>query len=63
MKKASVFEKMLLCMNIDIRKSQYDSYRTQRRIDQNQHVLISKVVQLLPPEERPPTSPEPTTDS
>jgi hypothetical protein len=35
-KKASVFEKMLLCMNIDIRKTQYEAYMTQRRIDHNQ---------------------------
>jgi hypothetical protein len=62
-KKASVFEKMLLCMNIDIRKSQYASYRTKRRIDHNQHVLMDKVVQFFPPDQRPHAFPEPTTKS
>jgi hypothetical protein len=62
-KKASVFEKMLLCMNIDIRKTRYEAYRTQRWIDHNQQVLMNTVTQLLPVEQRPPPSPEPTTES
>jgi hypothetical protein len=62
-KKAYVFEKMLLCMNIDIRKTRYEAYRTQRWIDHNQQVLMNTVTQLLNAEQRPPPSPEPTTES
>ena len=50
-------------MNIEIRKTQHQSYISQRRINQNQHVLMERVSQLLPPEQRPPPSPEPTTES
>ena len=62
-KKASIFERMLICMNIEIRKSQHQSYISERRINQNQHVLMDRVSQLLPPDQRPSPSPEPTTES
>jgi hypothetical protein len=62
-KKSSVFESILMCMNIDIRKTQSESYISQRRINQNQHVLMERVSQFLPPAQRPPPSPEPTTES
>jgi hypothetical protein len=62
-KKSSMVENIIMCMNIDIRKTQSESYISQRRINQNQHVLMERVSQFLPPEQRPPPSPEPTTES
>jgi hypothetical protein len=62
-KKSSVFESILMCMNIDIRKTRLESYISQHRINQNQHVLMERVSQILPPEQCPPPSPELTTES
>ena len=56
-KKPTFIEKTLMCMCIDIRKSQYIAYKEQRQ--------ISKKIDLLIPEEErplPPTSPaDPST--
>jgi hypothetical protein len=53
-KKPTFFEKTLMCMGLDIRKTQYDSYVAQRQINHNQQVLQTTMNRLLPENERPP---------
>jgi hypothetical protein len=45
-KKLSFFKKAMLCMNIDIRKSQYETYKENKMILHNQGLLLEDVPEL-----------------